>query len=73
MASSFALALWTPEAQSVVDLARQDLRVRVSSRPGRRERVSWTATEDGWHFLQARLTAPSALPVPYRLSVVRTG
>jgi subtilisin family serine protease len=73
VASSFALALWTPEAQSVVDLARQDLRVRVSSRPGRRERVSWTATEDGWHFLQARLTAPSALPVPYRLSVVRTG
>jgi hypothetical protein len=72
VAASVALALWTPQALSVVDLARQDLRVRVSSRPGRRERVSWTATEDGWHFLQARLTAPSALPVPYRLSVVRT-
>ena len=70
--SSVALALWEPEAESVLDLARVDLRVRVSSRPGRRERVAWTAAVDGWHFLQARLTAPSALPVPYRLSVVRT-
>ncbi len=70
--SSVALALWEPEAESVLDLARVDLRVRVSSRPGRRERVSWTAVDDGWHYLQARLTAPSALPVPYRLSIVRT-
>ena len=67
-----ALALWRPETVSVVDLARQDLRVRLSSRPGRRERLAWTADEEGWHFLQARLTAPSGPPVAYRLSIVRT-
>jgi Subtilase family len=66
-----ALALWRPETVSVVDLARQDLRVRFSNRPGRRERLAWTADESGWHFLQARSTAPTALPVAYRLSVVR--
>jgi hypothetical protein len=68
-----ALALWRPEAVSVTDLARQDLRVRLSNRPGSRERLSWTATEPGWHYLQARLTAPSGPPVAYRLSLVRTG
>jgi len=70
--SSVALALWAPETRSVIDLARQDLRLRVSSRPGRRERVSWRALKEGWHFIQARLTAPSAPPVAYRLAVVRT-
>jgi len=67
-----ALALWRPETLSVADLARQDLRVRFSSRPGRRERLAWTADQLGWHFLQARLTAPTTLPVAYRLSIVRT-
>ena len=67
-----ALALWRPETVAVSDLARQDLRVRLSNRPGRRERLGWKATEPGWHFLQARLTAPSVSPVAYRLSIVRT-
>lgn len=67
-----ALALWRPDAVSVSDLARQDLRVRLSNRVGRRERLAWTADEPGWHFLQARLTAPASSPVAYRLSVVRT-
>ena len=66
------LAFWRPATVSVSDLARQELRVRLSNRPGRRERLSWTATEEGWHFLQARLTAPSTPPVGYRLSIVRT-
>jgi hypothetical protein len=65
------LALWRPETVSVLDLARQDLRVRLSTRPERRERLAWTAVEEGWHFLHARLTAPSTPPVAYRLSVVR--
>ena len=69
--AAVALALWRPETVSVSDLARQDLRVRLSNRPGRRERLSWTATEEGWHFLQARLTAPTGPPVAYRLSIVR--
>jgi subtilisin family serine protease len=67
-----ALALWRPETVSIFDLARQDLRVRLSNGPGRRERLAWTADESGWHFLQARLTAPSASPVAYRLAIVRT-
>jgi subtilisin family serine protease len=67
-----ALALWRPETVAVADLARQDLRVRLSNRPGRRERLSWKADQTGWHFLQARLTAPTVSPVAYRLSVVRT-
>jgi hypothetical protein len=67
-----ALALWRASTVSVSDLARQELRVRLSTRPGRRERLAWTADEEGWHFLQARLTAPSGPPVAYRLSIVRT-
>ncbi|HET7515813.1 MAG TPA: S8 family serine peptidase [Gaiella sp.] len=67
-----ALALWRPETVAVSDLARQDLRVRLSNRPGRRERLGWRADTPGWHFLQARLTAPSVSPVAYRLSIVRT-
>jgi len=69
--ASVALAFWRPETVSVSDLARQDLRVRLSNRPGRRERLAWTADEAGWHFLQARLTAATATPVAYRLSIVR--
>ena len=66
-----ALALWRPETVSISDLARQDLRVRISATPGRRERISWTADAPGWHFLQTRLTAPTGTPVAYRLSIVR--
>ncbi len=73
VAGNVVLGLWRQETVSVSDLSRQDLRVRLSNRPGRRERLSWTADESGWHFLQARLTAPAASPVAYRLSVVRTG
>jgi hypothetical protein len=70
--ANIVLALWRPATVAVADLARQDLRLRLSDRPGRRERLAWTADEAGWHFLQSRLTEPSHLPVAYRLSVVRT-
>jgi hypothetical protein len=66
------LALWRPAAVSVTGLAAPHLRVRLSNRPGRRERLGLKANEDGWYFLQARLTGPSFQPVAYRLSVVRT-
>ncbi|MGL6280330.1 MAG: S8 family peptidase [Gaiella sp.] len=66
-----ALALWRPDTLSVDDLARQDLRLRVSAGPGAVEQVSWVATEPGWHFVQLRVTAPVG-PVPYRLSIVRS-
>lgn len=70
--SAMVLALWRPDAVSVRDLARQHLRVRLSNGPGRRERLGWKAEEPGWHFLQARLTEPAAVPISYRLAVVRT-
>ena len=65
------LALWRPSTISVTDLARQDLRIRLSNRPGRRERLAYTASEAGWYHLQVRATAPTADPVAYRLSIVR--
>src|SRR4029078_2389789 len=52
-----ALALWRPETVAVADLARQDLRVRLSNKPGRRERLAWKAGPTGWDFLHARLHA----------------
>ncbi len=70
--SNVALALWRPGTASVSDLARQGRRVRLSDRAGRRERLGWKAIQEGWHYLQARLTAPSHPPVAYRLSIVRT-
>jgi subtilisin family serine protease len=66
-----ALALWQPSTISVTDLARQDLRLRASTRPGRRERLAYTAAQEGWYHLQVRLTAPTYQPVAYRLSIVR--
>jgi subtilisin family serine protease len=69
--SNFALALWRPSAISVTDLAHADLRVRLSHRPGKRERLSYTAKEGGWYHLQVRLIAGTDDPVPYRLSAVR--
>ena len=70
--SDVVLALWRPGTVAVADLARQDLRVRLSNRPGRRERLGWRAQEPGWHYLQIRLTEPNAIPVAYRLALVRT-
>jgi Subtilase family len=70
--SNVVLALWRPGTASVSDLARQDRRLRFSDRAGRRERLAWEAAQEGWHYLQARLTAPSHPPVAYRLSLVRT-
>jgi subtilisin family serine protease len=71
--SNVALALWRPSTTSVTDLAHVDLRVRLSNRPGRRERLGFSAPVEGWYHLQVRLTAPAEAPVPYRLSVVRVG
>jgi subtilisin family serine protease len=68
-----ALALWQPSTVSVTDLARQDLRLRASTRPGRRERLAYTAPQEGWYHLQVRLTEATYEPVAYRLSLVRVG
>ena len=70
--SNVVLALWRPGTAVVTGLAPPDRRIRLSNRAGRRERLAWTAIQEGWHYLQARLTAPSHLSVAYRLSIVRT-
>jgi len=70
--STVALVLWRPGTAQVTGLAPPDRRAKVSSRVGRRQRLAWTAVQEGWHYLQARLTAPSHPPVAYRLSIVRT-
>jgi subtilisin family serine protease len=69
--SDVVLALWRPSTISVTDLARQDLRLRLSNRPGRRERLAYTAADEGWYHLQVRVTAPTESPLAYRLSIVR--
>ena len=69
--SDVVLALWRPSTVSVTDLAHQDLRIRLSNRPGRRERLGFTAPRDGWYDLQVRLTDSTPAPVAYRLSIVR--
>jgi subtilisin family serine protease len=70
--SHVVLALWRPGTSAVTGLAPPNRRVRVSTRAGRRQRLAWTGAQEGWHYLQARLTAPSHPPVAYRLSIVRT-
>ena len=70
--SNVVLALWRPGTAQVTGLAPPDRRVRISTRAGRRQRLAWTGVQEGWHYLQARLTAPSHPPVAYRLSIVRT-
>ena len=63
------LALWEPETLEVDDLARQDLRVRLSSRPGPDEHLAYRAPRSGFHYLHVKLTSQGA--GPYRLSVVK--
>ncbi len=70
--SNVVLALWRPGTAVVTGLAPPNRRIRLSNRAGRRERLAWTAVQEGWHYLQARLTAPSHPSVAYRLSIVRT-
>ncbi len=70
--SQVVMALWRPGTAQVTGLAPPNRRVRVSTRVGRRQRLAWTGVQEGWHYLQARITAPSHTPVAYRLSIVRT-
>ena len=70
--SNVVLVLWRPGTAQVTGLAPPNRRVRISTRAGRRQRLAWTGVQEGWHYLQARLTAPSHPPVAYRLSIVRT-
>jgi subtilisin family serine protease len=65
-----ALALWRPGTREIDDLARQDLRVRLSAAFGPNEHFGYRAPVAGWYFLHVKLGAPGT--GPYRLSVVKT-
>ncbi len=65
-----ALALWRPGTREIDDLARQDLRVRLSAAFGPNEHFGYRAPVAGWYSLHVKLGAPGT--GPYRLSVVKT-
>ncbi len=64
------LALWAPATDTVEEQTDRSRRLAVSATPGARERISWTAKETGWHYVQARVDARVG-PVPTVLSVSR--
>ncbi len=64
------LALWSPSTESLDLKDGRSSRLTSSAGPGAREQVVWTATETGWHFVQARLDARNG-PVPTVLSIAR--
>jgi hypothetical protein len=51
------LALWGPGTYEIDDLAEQHLRVRLSSRPGPNEHLSYRAPVAGAHYVHVKLTA----------------
>jgi hypothetical protein len=64
-----SLALWDPATYEVDNLAQQSLRLRLSSRPGPDEFLSYRAPRAGFYYLHVRLTAEGA--GAYRLSIVK--
>jgi subtilisin family serine protease len=64
------LALWGPETFEIDDLAQQDLRVRLSSRPGPNEHLAYRAPAAGFHYVHVKLSAEGG-PGAYRLSLVK--
>jgi subtilisin family serine protease len=64
-----ALAVWAPATVSVDDLSRQDLRVRLSARPGALERLGYRAPAGGVYFVQVKLGSQGS--GSYRLSLVK--
>jgi subtilisin family serine protease len=63
------VAVWLPGTEDVDDLARQDLRVRVSSRPGPNEHLAYRAVVEGFHYVQVKLPTQGA--GAYALSLVK--
>ena len=64
------LALWKPESRHVDDLRSQDLRLRLSTRPGSVERLSYRAPRAGFYYLQVKMQAGGA--GPYILQFAKT-
>ena len=64
------LALWGPGTYEIDDLAQQEMRVRLSSRPGPNEHLAYRAPRAGFYYAHVKLTAEGG-PGAYRLSVVK--
>ena len=64
-----ALALWRPGTREVDDLARQDLRVRLSATVGAGEHLGYRARAAGWYSVHVKLGIPGA--GEYRLALVK--
>jgi hypothetical protein len=70
--TDITLALWGPGTYEVDDLAEQDLRVRLSSRPGPNEYLSYRAPAAGFHYVHVKLTAQGGPENgSYRLALVK--
>ena len=55
--SNIDLVLWKPGTTRVDDLRSQRLRLALSSRPGRVERIVQRAPVTGWYFVEAKVTS----------------
>jgi subtilisin family serine protease len=67
------LALWGPGTYEIDDLGEQHLRVRLSSRPGPNEHLSYRAPVAGAHYVHVKLTAQGGPEAgAYRLALVKT-
>jgi hypothetical protein len=66
------LALWKPETTAVDDLRLQALRVRLSSRPGYVERLSYRALRTGTYYLQVKVQVAAGGAGQYTLQYERT-
>jgi hypothetical protein len=64
------LALWGPGTYEIDDLAQQDMRVRLASRPGPNEHLQYRAPTSGFYYLHVKLNAEGG-PGAYRLNVVK--
>jgi subtilisin family serine protease len=64
------LALWRPGTYEIDDLAQQDMRVRLASRPGPNEHLQYRVPAAGFYFLHVKLNAEGG-PGAYRLTVVK--
>ena len=64
------LALWRPETRHVDDLRSQNMRLRVSARPGFVERLAYRAARTGFYYLQVKMQAGGA--GPYTLQFAET-
>ena len=67
--ADLSLALWLPQTTAIEDVRSFRLRVRVSTRLGSREYLSYRARAKGTYFIQVRMSSPGT--TRYRLAIVK--